>query len=352
MRAIGYAKSLPVDDPASLEDIALPEPEPGPRDLLVEVRAVSVNPVDVKVRARTQPERGHRVLGWDASGVVRAVGAEVTLFVPGDEVYHAGAIGRPGTNAELHLVDERIAGRKPASLSHAEAAALPLTAITAWELLFDGLRVPEGGGASEVLLVIGGAGGVGSVLTQIARALTALTVVATASREETRAWVSRMGTHHVIDHAGDIGTQLGALGIAPRYVASLTATDRHWEAITGLVAPRGAIALIDDPAALDVARLKPKALTLHWAFMFARPAFETADMIAQHHLLNRVADLADEGRIRSTINREGGSITAANLRAAHAHQESGRAIGKTVLEGWGETDPDAGRAMTGRLETG
>lgn len=334
MRAVGYARSLPITDPQSLEDIELPEPVPGPRDLLVEVRAVSVNPVDVKVRSRMAPEAGHKVLGWDASGVVRAVGAEVTLFAPGDEVFHAGALGRPGTNAELHLVDERIVGPKPRSLSHAEAAALPLTAITAWELLFEGLRVPEGGGAGEALLVVGGAGGVGSILLQIAKALTGLTVVATASRAETRAWAVRMAADHVIDHGADMAAQMEGLGIVPRFVASLTATDRHFEAVTGLIAPRGTIALIDDPAALDVALLKPKALTLHWEFMFARPAFGTADMIEQHRLLARVAALVEAGRLVSTANKDGGAITAANLRAAHAHQESGRAIGKTVLAGF------------------
>ena len=341
MRAIGYARSLPIDDEAALEDIELPAPteaDLGPRDLLVDVAAVSVNPVDVKVRARMAPETGHKVLGWDASGTVRAIGAAVTLFAPGDEVYYAGAIGRPGTNAEAHLVDERIVGRKPATLSHAEAAALPLTTITAWELLFDGMRVPltdaGDGGTGDALLVIGGAGGVGSILVQIAQALTGLTAVATASRPETRDWCLAMGADHIIDHREDMGTQLREIGVVPRYVASLTATDRHWRAIVDLVAPRGTIALIDDPKTLDAGLLKPKALTLHWEFMFARPAFETPDMGAQHDLLNRVADLVDAGRLRTTANREGGMITAPNLRAAHAHQESGRAVGKTVLAGW------------------
>ena len=341
MKAVGYTRSLPIDDEAALEDIELHAPaetDLGPRDLLVDVAAVSVNPVDVKVRARMAPETGHKVLGWDASGTVRAVGAAVMLFDPGDEVYYAGAIGRPGTNAEVHVVDERIVGRKPTTLSHAEAAALPLTTITAWELLFDGMRVPPtdagDGETGDALLVIGGAGGVGSILVQIAKALTGLTVVATASRDETRDWCLAMGADHVIDHREDMGAQLTELGIMPRYVASLTATDRHWKAIADIVAPRGTIALIDDPETLDAGLLKPKALTLHWEFMFARPAFETPDMATQHDLLNRMADLVDAGRIRTTANRNGGAITAANLRAAHAHQESGRAVGKTVLEGW------------------
>lgn len=335
MRAVGYARSLPVTDPLALEDIEVPDPVPGPRDLLVEVRAVSVNPVDVKVRQRAAPEAGHRILGWDASGVVRAVGAEVTLFAPGDAVFYAGAIGRPGTNAELHLVDERIVGAKPVTLSHAQTAALPLTAITAWELLFDGMHLSEGGGAGEALLIIGGAGGVGSILIQIAKALTGLTVIATASRPETQAWALRMGADHVIDHSADLGAQLAILGVQPRYVAALTATDRHFAAITDLIAPRGTIALIDDPATLDITRLKPKALTLHWEFMFARSSHQTPDMIAQHRLLTRIAALVDEGRLVSTAHHDAGRITAANLRAAHAHQESGAAIGKTTLEGFG-----------------
>lgn len=335
IRAIGYTRSLPIADPQSLEDVELAAPVPGPRDLLVEVHAVSVNPVDVKVRQRMAPEAGHKILGWDASGVVRAVGPDVKLFSPGDEVFYAGAIGRSGTNAELHVVDERIVGPKPRVLSHAQAAALPLTAITAWELLFDGLRVPENGGTGDALLVIGRAGGVGSILIQIAKALTGLTVVATASRAESRAWAARMGADHVIEDGVDMADQVANLGIVPRYVASLTSTDQHFQAITGLIAPRGAIALIDDPAELNVALLKPKALTLHWEFMFTRSAFETVDMIEQHRLLARVAALVDAGRLFSTANRNAGEINAANLRAAHALQESGQAIGKTVLAGFG-----------------
>lgn len=334
MRAIGYTRSLPISDPAALEDIEIPAPDYGPRDLLVEIRAVSVNPVDTKVRARAAPETGHKVLGWDASGIVRAVGAEVSLFAPGDAVFYAGAIGRPGTNAELHAVDERIVGRKPANLSHAEAAALPLTAITAWELLFDGMHVAERGGAGEAILIVGGAGGVGSILIQIAKALTGLTVVATASRDETRAWCTSMGADHVIDHRTDMKPQLDALGVVPRYVASLTATERHFDALIDLIAPRGTLALIDDPATLDAKKLKPKALTLHWEFMFTRSAFETPDMIEQHRLLSRIATLVEDGTIRTTANHDGGPISAQNLRAAHALQESETAIGKTVLTGF------------------
>ena len=336
MKAIGYSKSLPITDEASLEDITLPEPSPGPHDLLVEIRAVSVNPVDVKVRVRVSPEGGHKVLGFDASGLVRSVGSEVTLFKPGDEVFYAGAIDRPGTNSELHVVDERIVGHKPKALSHAEAAALPLTAITAWELLFDRFGIPQKGGAGDAILVIGGAGGVGSILTQLARKATELTVVASASRDETREWCERMGAHHVVDHRGNMIEQLEALNITPRYVAGLTASDRHFSTIAAMLAPQGKFGLIDDPdpAAIDIGLLKRKAISLHWEFMFTRSLFQTPDMIEQYRLLNRVAEWVDAGSIVTTANVRLGNIHAATLREAHAHQESGTAIGKTVLEGF------------------
>ena len=338
MKAIGYTKSLPVDDDASLEDIEIDDPVPGPRDLLVEVRAVSVNPVDAKVRMRAEPETGHKVLGYDAAGTVRAVGDAVTLFAPGDEVWYAGDVTRSGTNAERHLVDERIVGRKPSSIDFAAAAALPLTAITAWEILFDcfGLDdADDGTGEGETLLVIGGAGGVGSVLIQLARALTSLEVVATASREDTIAWCREMGAHRTIDHRGDLKAQLEG-SKPPRYVAALTASAEHFDAIVDLIAPRGHIAMIDDPGegAIEISKIKGKALSFHFELMFVRPMFETEDMIVQHELLDRVAELVDAGRVRSTANRDGGRITAANLREAHRHQESGRAIGKTVLAGF------------------
>lgn len=334
MRAIGYTENLPVTDDRALVEVDLPEPEPGPRDLLVEIEAVSVNPVDVKLRAGVAPEDGApKILGYDASGTVRAVGREVTLFAPGDAIYYAGAIDRPGTNGALHVVDERIVGRRPRTLSHAEAAALPLTAITAWELLFDRFGIAEGGGEGETLLVVGGAGGVGSILVQLARALTGLTVVATASRAESREWVEAMGAHHVIDHRADMPGQMAALGLVPRYVAGLTGTERHFPAIAEMLAPQGRFGLVDDPApgAIDVMLLKRKAISLHWEFMFTRSLFRTGDMIEQHRLLDRVADLVDEGRVRTTLNHDGGALTAANLRAAHRLQESGSAIGKTVL---------------------
>jgi len=338
MRAIGYMKSLPIEDRQSLEDIELPDPtatDLSPNDLLIEIAAVSVNPVDTKVRVRTEPDNGHKVLGWDASGTVKATGSDVTLFKPGDDVFYAGDIGRPGTNSELHIVDERIVGRKPSSLSHRDAAALPLTSITAWELLFDGMGLREGEGDGETLLIVGGAGGVGSILIQIAKALTGLTVVATASRDDTRDWCTKMGADHIISHRENLKAQLDALGLQPRYVASLTATDQHFDALIDLIQPRGTIALIDDPAELDALKLKTKALTLHFELMFTRPMFNTPDMIAQHHLLDRISELVDQGKIITTVNSDGGMINARNLRDAHAHQESGRAVGKTVLAGFG-----------------
>ena len=338
MKAVGYHHAGPIKRDDALLDLTVPEPRPGPRDLLVRVRAVSVNPVDVKVRtSAAAPEGGPKILGWDAAGIVEAVGSEVTLFRAGDEVFYAGDISRPGTNAELHLVDERIAGHKPRTLDWAEAAALPLTAITAWELLFDRMRVPrrapeparERGGA---LLVIGGAGGVGSILIQLARQLTDLTVIATASRAETAAWVRSMGAHHVIDHTQPLSEQLADLGFAEvEYVASLTASDRYLPVLPKIVAPQGHVALIDDPASFDIVPLKRKAITVSWEFMFTRPMFETIDMIEQHHLLEEVSRLIDLGVLRTTLNDEPQLLTAANLKRAHAIVESGRSIGKIAL---------------------
>ncbi|MCT9115140.1 zinc-binding alcohol dehydrogenase family protein [Cupriavidus gilardii] len=335
MKAIAYLQhGLPIDDPAALIDVDLPTPEPGPRDLLVQVRAIAVNPVDTKVRA-SSAVAAMRVLGWDAVGKVVRVGSAVTLFAPGDDVYFAGSITRAGSNAEYCLVDERIAARKPASLSDAEAAALPLTTITAWELLFDRLRVAEHGGAGQHLLIVGAGGGVGSILTQLARQLTGLTVIGTASRPETRDWVTSLGAHHVIDHTRPLREELDRIGVPQvEHVASLTHTDQHYPQLIDVLAPQGQLAVIDDPATLDVMPMKRKSLSLHWEFMFARPMFETPDMIRQHELLTRVAQLIDAGTIRTTLGEHFGTINAANLRRAHALIESGRARGKVVLEGF------------------
>lgn len=338
MKAVGYAKSLPITDPDALVDLTIEKPAPGPRDLRVAVKAVSVNPVDTKVRMRAHPTGGEpaKVLGYDAAGVVEAVGAAVSLFKPGDEVFYAGSIARPGTNSEFHLVDERIVGRKPASLSFAQAAALPLTSITAWEMLFDRFGVAPGKTPDgRALLVIGGAGGVGSMMIQLARRLTALTVIATASRKETRDWCARLGADHVIDHSRPLAAQLKAIGHAQvALIAGISGTDTSFPQIADIIAPQGKFALIDDPETLDIKPLKRKSVSVHWEAMFTRSMFETADMIAQHRLLNEVAAMIDSGLIVTTAARELTPINAANLIKAHAQIESGTTIGKVVLSGW------------------
>ncbi|HSI40360.1 MAG TPA: zinc-binding alcohol dehydrogenase family protein [Xanthobacteraceae bacterium] len=334
MKAIGYVESLPISAERALFAFEAPDPVPGPRDLLVRVAAISVNPVDTKVRMRRQgtPEVPV-ILGWDAAGTVEAVGAQVSGFKPGDAVYYAGSLTRPGTNAELHLVDERIAALKPASLGFAEAAALPLTAITAWEGLFDRLQVPKTGGGA--LLVIGAAGGVGSLAVQLARTLTDLTVIGTASRPESRAWVEELGAHYVIDHSQPLSQDLARIGVPDvEYIYSLTATDQHWGEIAKALRPQGRVALIDDPASLDIAPLKPKSASVHWEFMFTRSMFETPDIDMQHRLLAEVAQLVDAKSLRTTLGAHFGTIGADNLKRAHAALESGRTIGKIVLEGW------------------
>jgi NADPH:quinone reductase len=338
MRAVGYQDSLPIDAPAALVDVELPKPEPAGRDILVEVRAVSVNPVDTKVRRRAKGEAGEwKVLGYDATGVVVATGPSATLFKPGDAVFYAGDITRSGTNAEFHLVDERIVGRKPKSLDWAAAAALPLTAITAWEALFDRIDVRKPvPGASAAILIIGGAGGVGSITIQLARRLTGLTVIATASRPETQAWVRDLGAHHVIDHARPLADQMTALGIGePAFVFSTTNTEKHIAEVVKLIAPQGRFGLIDDPPAVDISPFKRKCVSVHWEMMSTRSTFQTADMGAQGDLLNEVSRMVDAGTIHTTLGENFGPINAANLKRAHALIESGRARGKIVLEGFG-----------------
>ena len=337
MKAVGYEQNLPASDPRSLIDLELPVPIPGEHDLLVEVHAISVNPVDVKIRANRAPEPGQTaVIGWDAAGVVRAAGSKVSLFKPGDRVWYAGDLRRPGSNSELQIVDERIVGAMPQSLDFAAAAALPLTTITAWELLFDRLRIPEGHATTGAsLLVIGAAGGVGSILVQLARQLTGLTVIGTASRPETRQWVLDLGAHHVIDHSSPLSEELQRIGFeGVEHIASLNQTDHHFDQIVASIKPQGQIALIDDPELIDVRKLKTKSASLHWEFMYTRSMFATPDQIRQHELLNRVARLIDAGTLRSTLNESFGTINAANLRRAHALIESQTARGKIVLEGF------------------
>ncbi|MFG6456000.1 zinc-binding alcohol dehydrogenase family protein [Roseateles sp. BYS96W] len=336
MKAIGYLQSQAIHHPEALVDLSLPAPQPGPQDLLVRVAAVSVNPVDTKVRRNRAPQPGQpEVLGWDAVGTVEALGEAVTGFAVGDRVYYAGAINRPGTNAELHAVDHRIVARAPTSLGDADAASLPLTAITAWELLFDRLGVPQGGGQGQTLLVVGAAGGVGSILVQLARQLTSLRVIGTASRPESQAWVRELGAHAVIDHGQPMRPQLVAAGVPEvEYIASLTHTEQHWADLIDAAAPQGRLGLIDDLSGpVDIMLLKRKALSLHWELMFTRPLFGTPDIAEQGRLLARVATLVDEGRLRSTVTERLQPIDAANLRRAHALVEAGRMCGKVVLSG-------------------
>ncbi len=337
MKAVGYKKSLPIDDQDSLINFETAKPDPKGRDIRVAVKAISANPVDYKVRKRAAPPEGEtKILGYDAAGTVDAVGPEVTLFKPGDEVFYAGSILRQGTNSEFHLVDERIVGSKPKSLSFAQAAALPLTSITAWELLFDRLgAVPGKSIDPRTLLITGGAGGVGSILIQLARRLTGLTVVATATRPESQRWCLDLGAHAVIDHAKPMKEQIEKLKLPPvALVASLTFTEQHYKAIAELMAPQGRFGMIDDPPEFTIGAFKGKAISVHWESMFTRSSFQTPDMIAQHHLLNDVADLIDKGVLRTTLAQSFGTINAANLKRAHALLESGKSRGKIVLEGW------------------
>lgn len=337
MKAVGYKVPGPISEDAALVDIDLPRPVAAGYDILVEVKAVSVNPVDYKVRSSSPPANGDwKVLGWDAAGTVRETGPDVTQFQPGDEVYYAGSIIRPGTNAQFHLVDARIVGRKPASLDWAQAAALPLTSLTAWEAMFDRLDVAKPvPGAAPAILIIGGAGGVGSIAVQIARQRTDLTIIATASRPETQDWVRGLGAHHVIDHSRPLASQIGELGIgAPAFVFSTTHTEQHLADIAELIAPQGRFAFIDDPKVFNVMLFKRKAVSIHHELMFTRSIYGTPDMDQQGKILDALAALVDGGKIRTTLTQQLSPINAANLKTVHALIESGAAKGKIALEGF------------------
>ena len=336
MKAVGYKVPGPIAEDASLVDIDLPRPVAEGGDILVEVKAVSVNPVDYKIRSSTPPADGDwKVLGWDAAGIVQEVGPDVTQFAVGDEVYYAGSLIRPGTNAEFHLVDARIVGRKPASLDWAEAAALPLTTLTAWEAMFDRLDVSKPVPGAAAILIIGGAGGVGSIAIQIARQRTDLIVISTASRPETQEWVKGLGAHHVIDHSRPLAPQIAELNIgAPAFVFSTTHTEQHASDIAELIAPQGRFGFIDDPKALDVMLFKRKAVSIHHELMFTRSLYGTPDMDEQGKILNSLAVLVDDGKIRTTLTEKLSPINAANLKTVHALIESGAARGKIVLEGF------------------
>ncbi|MDT9000318.1 zinc-binding alcohol dehydrogenase family protein [Paucibacter sp. APW11] len=343
MKAIGYFQPAAIDAPESLLDLELPAPAPGPRDLLVEVRAIAVNPVDVKVRASRPAADAQSpvLLGWDAVGIVQAVGAEVQGFVVGDRVWYAGEINRPGSYAQLQCVDYRIASHAPAQLSDAEAAALPLTGITAWELLFERLQVQSQPERPVSLLVTGAAGGVGSILLQLARRLPHLTLIATASRPAERPdavqYLRELGAHHVIDHSQPLAPQIAALNAAPlRYTASLTHTPQHFQTIVDAMEPQGRVAVIDDfaPDAINFMAMKGKSLSLHWEMMFVRPLHQTHDIAAVGALLAELARGVDKGELRSTLGEVLGPINAATLKRAHTMLESQHTRGKLVLQGW------------------
>jgi zinc-binding alcohol dehydrogenase family protein len=339
MRAVGYwKKGLATSDPEALLDIELPEPgAPSGRDLLVRVQAVAVNPRDIKSRMSIAPTAGKPVvLGYDASGIVEAVGPQVELFRPGDAVFYAGVLDRQGANAELQLVDERIVGRKPSTIDHSSAASLPLTGLTAWEMLFDRLLLPQEGGEGEALLVIGGAGGVPSMAIQLARQLSAVDVVATASRSESEAWVRSLGAHYVVDHSRPLARQVEAIdGLAPvSRIFSTHTNAASWAEMAGIIAPQGRIGLIDDPEPLDLRLLKFKSVSIHWEAMFTRPMFATPDIQRQHEILCSIADLIDAGKLRATAATSYGSINAENLRRAHATLEAGHVVGKITLSGF------------------
>ena len=336
MKAVALKAYLPIDNPQSLLDVELEKPAPQGRDLLIAVSAISVNPVDTKVRApKDKHEDQPRVLGWDAVGVVEAIGPAVSLFKPGDRVYYAGDITRPGSNSEYQLVDERIVGRAPASLSNAEAAALPLTAITAWEGLFDRLRINRHEDAAKTLLIIGGAGGVGSIAIQLAKQLTMVTVIATASRPETREWCLSLGADYVVDHRELINSMHAAGHEQVDYIFCLNNTDQHWLSLCDLVKPQGIIcSIVETKQPVDLNGLKNKSASFVWELMFTRSMFQTDDMIEQHHLLNELSGLIDAGKIKTTVTNVLSPINAENLRKAHAQLESGRTIGKVVLEHW------------------
>lgn len=337
MKAVAYQNSHPINSAESFENIVLPDPVAHQHDILVEVKAISVNPVDTKVRASSGAAPGEwKVLGWDAAGIVRAIGPAVTHFQLGDRVWYAGDITRMGTNAELHLVDERIVGHMPKTLDFAQAAALPLTSITAWEMLFDRLELKRGKNhGDDTLLIIGASGGVGSIMTQLARRLTDITVIGTASRPETQAWVRELGAHHVIDHTRPLSAELKLIGFDQvSHIVSLTKTDQHYPEIVEAIAPQGKFGLIDDPAPFDIGQLKRKSVSLHWELMFTRSLFKTDDMIAQQHLLDEMAQLVDAGIIRTTLAEHFGIINADNVQRAHRLLESGKSRGKIVLEGF------------------
>lgn len=337
MKAIGLYNYLPIEHEESLVEVTLEKPVPAHKDLLVKIKAVSINPVDVKVRApKNKKEETPKILGWDACGVVEETGSDCTLFQPGDEVYYAGSITRPGAYSEYHLVDERIVAKKPESLNFAEAAALPLTAITAWEGLFDRLKIDLNNkkeNETKKILIIGGAGGVGSIAIQLAK-LAGLITVATASREESKNWVKELGADYVINHHQPFLTQIQEYGFnAVDYIFCLNNTDLHWLNMAEVIIPQGEIcSIVENSEPLDLNVLKSKSVTFVWEFMFTRSMYQTPDMEKQHELLTKLSRLIDAGKVQTTLKQKLSPINAANLRKAHALVETGKMIGKVVVE--------------------
>jgi NADPH2:quinone reductase len=337
MKAVGLTHYLPIDDPNALLDVDLPKPDPDAHDLLVRVEAVSINPVDAKLRApKAQVENPPKVLGYDAAGIVEAIGDKVTLFKPGDAVYYAGDVTRAGTNAQFHLVDERIVGHKPRALDFAHAASVPLTALTAWELLFDRFGFDsEGAHLGRSLLIVAGAGGLGSIAIQLAKRA-GLRVIATASRAESIDWCRTMGANDVIDHRKPLRPQLEALSLNQvDAIGSFASPEPYWPQYADVIAPQGKIGILTTlQGPLDMNLLKNKSASVHWEFMFTRAMFGTPNMVRQHEILTRVAQLIDAGELRSTLTQTLQPINAANLREAHRMIESGATIGKIALAGW------------------
>ncbi|WP_141432255.1 zinc-binding alcohol dehydrogenase family protein [Bacillus sp. 03113] len=337
MNAVGLYKYLPISEPESLMDVTIPKPKAEGKDILVKVKAISINPVDTKVRApKDKKEETPKILGWDASGVVEEVGPNCTLFKPGDEVFYAGSITRPGTYSEYQIVDERIVAKKPQSFNFAEAAALPLTAITAWEGLFDRLAIDFNHkieNENKKILIIGGAGGVGSIAIQLAK-LAGLTIIATASREESKKWVKELGADYIINHHQPFLSQIKEYGFDEvDYIFCLNDTDQHWLNMAEVITPQGKIcSIVENSEPLDLNVLKSKSVTFVWEFMFTRSMYQTPDMVKQHELLTQLSQLIDDGKIRTTLKEKLSPINAANLRKAHAMVEEGKMIGKIVLE--------------------
>ncbi|SMD06972.1 zinc-binding alcohol dehydrogenase family protein [Pedobacter africanus] len=335
MKAIGFKTSLPITEKESFIEFEAPVPKAEGHDLLVKIKAISINPVDFKIRQNAAKDTildTPKVIGWDACGVVEAVGDEVTLFKKGDEVYYAGDINRSGSNAEYQLVDERITGKKPLSLTAAEAAAMPLTVLTAWEILFDRIRISPEKDKGKSLLIIGGAGGMGSIAIQLAKKIAGLTVIATASRPESIQWCKEMGADIVVDHR-NLSAAMNAAGFnTVDFILDFVDTSAYWDAMADLIKPQGHIASITGagtPVALN--KLKSKSVSFSWEFMFTRSSFQTDDMQEQHHILNRVADLLDDGVLKHTLTTTLNGLTAGNLKTAHGLQEGGKTIGKTVI---------------------